>query len=307
MGISGSLQNFSLPEILRLIDDGAKSGRLSIYSDSESKGLENKIASHLWFKYGNFVAMHNPLKYNNLLDLIKQKKFVSSTNLVKLYALKLNMSSLSGDYNSLGEYCLKNSLLNLNQIDWLFEQQLQTVYPLFELEDGWFAFQDAEENKKVSERKESLPFTEMTGQKCEALTIALQGMRSLKKLNDRLIEQLPDSNSALIKLVDNFNLNLLPIEACLFDDANGQHSLKKIAQKSLFEIQDLQEAALRLIAIGLVEAVPVTVYSSQPYITSYLDRKLASSSSKNNINAKAKTKVSNSLLGNLVSFLRNNF
>lgn len=264
MGINGSLKNFSLPEILRIIDDGSKSGRLSIYSDSKSRSLEDKVASHLWFQNGDFIAIHNPLKYINLLDVIKQKKLISSTNLIKLYGIKSNINNLPKYDNSLGEYCLKNALLNIHQIDRLFEQQLETVYSLFELENGWFIFADRNEEDRVSELKESFPSTEMTGQKLKAIAISLQGMRSLKKLNDRLIEQLPDPNSALIKLVDNFNLNLSSIEACLFDDANGQSSLKKIAQKTLFEIKDLQEAALRLILLGLVEAVPVTVYSSQP-------------------------------------------
>ncbi|VEP17259.1 conserved hypothetical protein [Hyella patelloides LEGE 07179] len=301
MGISGSLQDFSLPEILQIIDNGSKSGRLSITSSLKGKALQNQGTNDLWFKNGNFVALSNPFKYNNLLSLIKKENIISSKNIVKLYSLEREISI------PLGEYCLQQSLLSVERVNQLLENQLKEVYSLFELDDGWFFFDDADSNNQVSEPKESFPLMEMTGKKCDTLTISLQGMRSLSKLDNRLTEQMPEPNSGLIKLEDNLNCKLLPIEACLWDDANGKMSLKKIAQKTLFEIQDLQTTALRLILIGLLEEVPVSREEPQTYAAPSLERKLALSSTNSMVKTKSQGKVSNSLLGNLVDFLRNNF
>jgi hypothetical protein len=43
MGISGSLQDFSLPEIFQVINNGSKSGRLSINSNLKDEELTPQI------------------------------------------------------------------------------------------------------------------------------------------------------------------------------------------------------------------------------------------------------------------------
>ena len=300
MGISGSLQEFSLPEILQIIDSGSKTGRLSISSSLKGKSLQNKGPNYLWFQKGDFVGFSNPFKYNNLLNLIKSENLISSKNLVKLYSVEPNLKV------ALGQYCLETALLNIDRVNSLFEKQLEEVYSLFEADSGWFAFEDANPHSLITEQKESFPLMEMTGCKRKALTISLQGMRSLAKLDTRLTKQMPEPNSGFIRLVDKLKYKLLPIEACLWDDANAQTSLKKIAQKTLFEIEDLQTAALRLVLVGLIEEVPVAGFSSRPYTASLSKRELVTSGNKL-VREKSKSEVSNSLLGNLVKFLRNNF
>lgn len=301
MGISGSLQDFSLPEILQIIDTGSKTGRLSISSSLKGKGLQNNGTNYLWFKKGNFVALSNPFKYNNILNLIKKENFVSSKSLIKLYSVEPNLKV------SLGQYCLETALLNTERINILFEKQLAAVYSLFEADSGWFAFENANPSSLITEQNESFPLMEMTGCQREALTVSLQGMRFLDKLDARLTEQMPEPNSGFIRVADKLKYKLLPIEACLWDDANAQSSLKKIAQKTLFEIEDLQAAALRLILIGLIEEVSVAGFSSRPYTALAPERELALSSGNKLVREKVKSEVSNSLIGNLVKFLRNNF
>jgi hypothetical protein len=342
MGISGSLQDFSLPEIFQIINNGSKSGRLSINSilkdeeltpqvleeqdfqrgeansegvvlrkpqnikssqlphkpsvDILPDGFNNQGTNYLWFQNGNFVAISNSDRQNSLINLIKKENFLSSQNLVKLLSIEGNLDT------SMGDYCLKNALLNFNQIDRLFEHQLEIVYSLFELENGWFVFEDANKHSQVSEYQENFSLKEMTGKKLEALTILLQAMRSLKKLNTRLKEQIPDPNSGLIQLTERLHFKLLPVEACLFDNANGQSPLKKLAQKNLFEIKDVQEAALRLILSGLVEEIPVT-----KTISTCLEDKIVLPSEINTVSLKEKNQVRNSFLGNLVNLLRNSF
>lgn len=119
---------------------------------------------------------------------------------------------------------------------------------------------------------------EMTGCKCETLTVSLQGMRSLDKLDSRITEQISEPNAGFMRLVDKLKYKLLPIEASLWDDANSQTSLKKIAQKNMFEIEDLQAVALKLILIGLIEEVPVAKFSSRLYTAPEPKRELALSS-----------------------------
>lgn len=301
MGISGSLQDFSLPEILQIIDSGSKTGRLSISSGLKGQAAQNKGTNYLWFQKGNFVAFSNPFKYNNLLNLIKSENFIASKNIVKLYSIEPKLKV------PLGQYCLETALLNIEQINILFEKQLAAVSSLFDANSGWFSFEDANTHSLITEQNESFPLMEMTGSQRKALSVSLQGMRSLKKLDARLREQMPEPSSGFIRLTDKLKYQLLPIENCLWDDANSQVSLKKIAQKTLFEIEDLQAAALRLILIGLIEEVSVAGFSSRPHTPITEKRELAFSSGSELVRQRTKSEVSSSLLGNLVKFLRNNF
>ena len=300
MGISGSLQNFSLPEIFQIIENGLKTGRLSITFDLKNEDLQYDLVNYLWFKSGNFVALSKPYKHNLLLYVARKEKLICPQNFIKINTSKEVIQT------PLGRHLLKERLLTIKDLDLLFKKQLETVYLLFEAERGNFIFEDIDENNLVAASKITFPLMEMVGQVCQPMTISLNAMRSLKYLNKRLMEQMPDPSSGLVRLVDNHDYKLLPIEACLWSDADKKTSLKKIAQKTLFDIQDLQKAALRLILIGLIEEVTITEYSPKITSSSFFTKEPAFSS-RNPVLTQSKTKVSNSLLGNLVNFLRNNF
>ena len=70
MSIRGSLETFSLPELLQIIGSGNKSGRLTLLTftppNCKNKDLQLNASFELWFERGNFVTIVNSLKYQAL-------------------------------------------------------------------------------------------------------------------------------------------------------------------------------------------------------------------------------------------------
>ena len=285
MGIQGSLEMLSLPEILQIISNGRKTGSLDILYHEEKDSKRELLSRSIWFKDGKIIGVAFPFNPRSLVDIMRKEGLLSANQLVKIHRETRNLKI------PLGYYCLQSSFLSAIQVKSLFKTQLEVLATLFELEEGKFVFQDSED----------FPLLEMTGESCEVTEIILRYMRSLSSLSKPLKQQVPQAHSGIIRLESDRDVSLSPIENCLLDDANGESSLKKIAQKTLFEISDLQQAALRLILIGLIDEVPVSSYAlatAGPSTDSLPEVSRAN---------KAKVKQDSSLFGNLVSFLRNKF
>ena len=82
MSISGFLENFSLPELLRLIDLGSKSGRLILQIRSAPERPDLVGLYHVWFQEGQLVLSQKssefeqvsrpylkPLRHSQLVNL----------------------------------------------------------------------------------------------------------------------------------------------------------------------------------------------------------------------------------------------
>ena len=285
MGIRGSLELLSLPEVLQIISNGRKTGKLSILYYAKDDSTSEIIRRDIWFKNGKFICLVNPSSSKLLINILRKEELLSPNQLVKLYRETRNLTV------TLGDYCVQNSFLESDEVTKLFKCQLKSLADFLSLEEGKFEFEDSE----------SFPLIEMTGKSYSVEKIILKYMRSLPKLSRQLKQQIPQTHNGVIRLESDHDVSLLPIENCLLDGADGESSLKKIAQKTLFEISDLQYAALGLILIGLIDEVPVSNYDFST-AASKSDNLFQAVSINNN-----QEKKNSSLIGNLVSFLRNKF
>ena len=252
MTISGFLESFSFPELLRLIDLGSKSGRLILQVRSAPNNPELVGLYHLWFQEGRLVTIINRTRPQSLITQIENQGWLKQLVEPKLEHLHLLEIPL-------GLYLEQQKLLTEQQLNFLFQTQIAQVYQLFEVPVGCFLFHEISAQSN-SDKKRRIPWLEMTGKSIRAIEISLNALR-LQKNWDIFAEQLPESSYALTRLVEQPYFKLIPLEWQLWELADGQISLKAIAGKINQPLLNVQKAALSLIMAGLVDEMPI-IYSS---------------------------------------------
>jgi len=290
MTLNGHLAEFSLPEIFQLLEQGHKTGLLTIQTGlfaTESltaAQMQTVLVRYIWLKAGRIVAVAERLDDKGLVSLIAQRclseRFVSQV-----------AQSCPPD-TPLG-LCLKSEgLLHAEQLQRLFlTQVVEQVSALLEFRDGHFKF----------EPKATMPLAEMTGLSLPATEATIMGLRKLRDWT-ALAEKLPDPTSALSKLGGQPRLKLDAAEWQVWELANGTISLQHLAAQLRLPVKQVQQIAFRLLILNLVEEVfiiaapPTSVLSeSSPAANTLPQPRLESSSPAH---------VSQSFLQNLVGFLQ---
>lgn len=289
MGINGTLETFSLPEIFRLIDSGFKSGRLILQSLPDQVSPESRLY-YLWFEKGRLIAISDRLNNQSLINVIKSRGWIDSEKVAQL-----DIASLKGQ--PLGTYLKTLNLLRSAQLQQIFNLHLDIVYQLFEISVGWFQFDEISPQSQ-SEVLRSMPWLEMTGESIKASEVVLNALRSQQNWSI-FVEQLPEPEYALKKLETQSQLRLLPLESQIWKLANGQVSLKAIANTINQSFASVQRTAFCLIMAGLVDEIPIANTS-----LSLISSPPTTQTATQNRPALQKPIVSFSLLQNLVTFLR---
>jgi hypothetical protein len=289
MAITGSLSEFSLPEIFQFLDQGQKTGILTI-RDPQNVQTGKPFLRHIWLQNGRVVAAGDRLDSRGLVRLIEQRGWLNESHRSEIERLIAENALLGLNLKSLG-------ILQPDQLKLLFSVQvLRQVCALFQIEAGLFRF-DADAN---------LPKAEMTGLSLPATETTLMGLRSLKDW--KILEsKLPEPNSTLFNIISGQSpLRLDASENHVWSLADGSKSLKNMAVELNLAIAKVQQIAFRLVVVGLVEEVPD------------IDMGM-SSNSKNNAgkenstdddtniqvsNAPDRPAISNSFLQSLVGFLQ---
>lgn len=300
MPITGSLETFSLPELFQIIESGGKTGRLSFKPGLKKADVSRKKTWKLWFKKGHFIGITNPLKDQSLTDKILAHEWVETKSLVRAkYSCP--------DKKDLGSYLQEQSILNSSQIDLLFNIQLDESIKLFDVESGRFKFEDLNNISKTVGDGETFPWKEMTGRQKKATELSLEAMRSVSNWS-RFAEDMPLAECGLQRLVDSHNLKLNFLESYLWNMADLSISLKKIAHNQAIDLEVIQQTALSMIFAGLVEEVPVqNAAFNVETSTKFRQKEVLAGGPNFGTKARTKSKVSHSLIENLVGFLRNNF
>jgi Domain of unknown function (DUF4388) len=247
MAISGYLSEFSLSEIFQLLEQGNKTGRLSIQERSDCPSYKGKIF-RIWFKQGHIVAAADRVDGQGLMSIIQRRGWISSRAAARI-------TEVCALHQPAG-LCLKEQgLLEAEQLKLLFSQQvLQQVCKLFELQDGQFQF----------DHKALLPSAEMTGLTAPAKEVTLAGLRVLRDWH-MLQSKLPEPASGLTNAVSGKpQLRLNQLEWQVWEFANGNAAIQDIAKQLQLPIEKIQQVAFRLMVVGLVEEVPWLVGTPAP-------------------------------------------
>jgi hypothetical protein len=180
MSTTGSLTDFSLPEIFQFIDKGHKTGLLTIHAVQKNQATPS-LVYYIWIYQGRIVALANRLDQQGLVSLIEQCKVVSDRVFDKLVHWCCPIEE------PLGLYLKNQGVLRAEQLKQLFQiQVLQPTYTLFQLKNGHFKF----------DQNVPMPTREMTGLSVPALVLNQYG-----------------SIKVLLEEVDNNCLNLKPLPA----------------------------------------------------------------------------------------------
>jgi diguanylate cyclase (GGDEF)-like protein len=169
-------------------------------------------------------------------------------------------------------------LLSAEQLDFLFQIQLERVYGLFEIASGRLIFEETSE-LIAKDNQIQMPWLEMTGRSLRTSQLALNGMRLVGKSQGNW-RKLPNRKLTLQQLEIGTDIELLPLESKLWMSANGRKSLEAIAQDLDRPLEQIQKAANHLLMAGLVKEVPQKSWQKRKLSSSLPNNDVSSNSEK---------------------------
>jgi hypothetical protein len=287
MSLAGYLSEYSLVEIFNFVQDGNKTGLLSIEPDRcLSRSLDNSY--QISFQDGRIMSVINGCGAGdrNLLKMMAQRQWLS---LEQVTGLSVHANKLG---QPLGTYLKSCNTLDSSQLHLLFDAQVvASICKLFgEIHHGRFSF----------DPQATLIYAEMTGISLPAKEVSLLGLRMLRDWSI-LITKLPAPESALQRFSSAPpNLRLDTQESKVWNLAGGELSIAQIAAQLGLKIDRVQQIGFRLSSIGLVQEV------LPPAISGAVSESEQPSRSSSGGGETATVPISNSFLSKLMGFLKKN-
>ncbi|NER83800.1 MAG: DUF4388 domain-containing protein [Leptolyngbya sp. SIO1D8] len=279
MAMTGYLSEYSLPELLYLLEVGTHTGYLKLQPKKEP-GETPEQSYYIWFRQGHIISAFNQLGARNLIRLMCQRKLFDPETAQAL----LRRSPVESPF---GLFLKEKGLLTAEQLKLIFSVQvIRQIRSLFTLEDAWFKFKNDSE----------LPYSEMTGLNIRATEVVLPGLRALKNWTG-LRNCLPAIESGLVSCVSQPTVRLKVNEQRVWSLADGETSLEVMAKRLEFSQPEVQQIAFCLISAGLAQEIPLATLVPATHSSSSLPSELEAESKD------SKTKVSQSFLNNLEQFL----
>lgn len=225
MSITGSLTDFSIPEILQFIEKGQRTGLLTFCVIPASQAT-SPTYHYLWASQGSIVAAANQLNDQGLVQLITQYPWVSDRVVTKL-------AQFCPDDQPLGLYLRSQGALQIEHLEHLFQVQLvQQICSLLHIKEAQFKF---DQNVRI-------PTREMTGLSVSGrvLEITWKKLVWLNKLFD--VKKQRQAMGRLESNSENFGYRLgLVLDIAFFHSLNfslfnTDNTLAKLSQ--LFDLYD---------------------------------------------------------------------
>jgi len=284
MAITGYLAEFSLAEVFQFLEQGHKTGLLTIVASPESRPSSHQ-GHYIWFKEGLIVAAASQSDGHGLSTLISQRGWLGDRAAFRL-------SQYCSPGTPLG-LCLKSQhVLSSDQLKLLFYTQvMRQVCALFTLENGSFHF----------DCRAAIPNSELTGLSAPATEVTLAGLRALRDWS-ALTDKLPEATSSLVSVIEGKpHLRLKQTEWQVWEFTDGRTPLYEIAERLNITLEKLRQIAFRLIVVGLVEELPLL--GKEPF-EEESDLNLGSPTEfQAQEPSSQEAELSSSFLQNLVSFL----
>jgi len=274
MPVRGQLSSFSLPEVLQFVQEGNKTGLLTVRSLPTQDEL---FKSHfVWLHQGRIIAAADRNDYRGLAHLIAQRQWIPTTQLLRL----IQQCPLQ---TPLGTYLKAQALLTAEQLKTLFSIQIiREICALFELSDGSFHFTS----------NVQMPYLEMIGTSIPATEVTLPGLRNLRNWS-ALETKLPSSTSGLLSVTQgNPPVQLNQQEWKVWEFADGNTPLTKIAEQLSLPLDSIRRIVFCLTVAGLAEEI------------SLIDLNPASKPDEASITSAESSKPSQEFLNQMVSFLK---
>ena len=252
MSITGSLTDFSLPEISQFLERGQKSGLLTFCGFPESQAMPLSFI-YIWVYQGNIVAAANQLNDQGLVSLIEQYQWASNRVITKL-------AQFCPPDKPLGLYLRSQGALQTEQLKHLFQVQVvQQICTLFQLKETQFKFV----------LNAPTPGREMTGLSVPvvAIKVMLKKLIVLQKLFEE--KNLLLESSELCSTSQNFchQLNLI-LDIAFFHSLNLSFFDTEDTFANLYQIVDLYHRPYDLPKSRAVQSPCCRGNNRQPVTTS---------------------------------------
>lgn len=242
MSVKGYLSDFSLPEIFQLLQDGKKTGLLSIQGLAYPEQTPQTPQQYyfIWLHRGRIVTITQHLDSRDLMQLMIKRRYLSRTLVERL-------SRRCPPDEPLGRFLRTQGVLTTKQLEILFATQVMgQVCNLFKLPDGYFDFDPTA----------TLPKAEMTGLSVTATEVILPGLRVLKSW-EAFGDKLPHPQSSLASLVPGQpHVRINQVEWSVWRLIDHGTSLSQMATQLNLSTELVQRIAFRLIFVGLAEEIP---------------------------------------------------
>jgi hypothetical protein len=227
MAMLGDLQEFSLGDLLHLMEKGKKSGQLSVWAPN---GIYR-----IWLYQGRVIAALPPEEKHRLENLLTGSRLVDSQVISQLVARGLE--------EPLGRCLQQQGLISPVDLVKLFRHQLQTgLYSLFALESGQFSFLP----------NVPMPYREMTGLSKGATAAVLEALQQLK-LEQRPEKDLPEPDSCFWRTSTELPLfKLSALEWGILEQVSPSRKLTALAQALGSDLLEVRYACARLAKLGLI-------------------------------------------------------
>ena len=252
MALNGNLRDFSLTQLLNVINLAQKTGKLVINNHSQSAVVlfrEGKLA------YAGF-GEHEI----NLIELLFQANVINKSQFSTIKMLTSPMEE-----KELGLLLINAGYISQDElIKCLQNHYIQNVERLFTWSEGAFRFEDSE---KLLEEK--IPV------RVDLENIILEGTRHVKEW-EHLTDEIPNLQMALkISERPSVDLNTLqfsPEEWRVIRYANPQNTIERIAEVTKMDEMGIRRVILGLLQAGIVEIIrpaskdgaPSRVYKTLP-------------------------------------------
>ncbi len=251
MAITGQLAEFSLPELFQFLEQGNKTGQLTL--QTAAQGDEKQGNSHpartfyIWLRKGRIVSASSYSDGNGLLRLLYRKGLLQNIT-------KEQIQQFGSLVVPLGVYLKIREQVTPEQLKLTFYTQvMRQVCALFEYSQGQFEFESGVK----------MPMQEMTGHMMLPTEVTLGALRVLKNW-DALEEKLPETNSTLESAIEGKpHLKLNELEWQMWEFTNGTVSLASMAEQLRMDIEEARRVAFRLILVGIAEEVPMVAAASR--------------------------------------------
>ncbi len=235
MALKGNLRDFSLTQLLNLVNLARKSGNLII----EGQSGESK----LFFKQGKLAYAQYGREDNTLPAILQRKKTINDTQ----YRILLEKSSAMTD-KELGLMLVNAGYLDQAKIIETLQQYfVEVIRKLFTWAEGFFFFD---------------PDQMMPGNfipvKIELENLIIEGSRQLKEM-EQLQEEIPTLEMSL-KFADRPGANIRKVnlsvdEWKVVSYVNPKNTMRQISQVTKMDDFQIRKVVYSLLQAGLVEII----------------------------------------------------
>ncbi|MEM8611956.1 MAG: DUF4388 domain-containing protein [Cyanobacteria bacterium P01_H01_bin.105] len=245
MSVNGYLSDSPLPEVFQLLQDGKKTGLLSIQGLTAPGKVQTRYY-FIWLHRGRIVTVTNRLDSRGLATLINRRRYLSMAMIERL----IRRCPLD---EPLGRFLQAQGVLTPKQLQILFAAQvIRQICDLFQVPDGYFVF----------DPNAPLPKVEMTGLSVVATEVILPGLRTLKNWS-AFKDKLPHPQSTLGSLIRGQpNVRINQAEWSVWRLVDEKISLAQIATNLGLPVDEVQRIAFRLIFVGLAQEIPMMLAES---------------------------------------------